>query len=70
MNKTELISKYNHHLSLKNCSENTLRSYLNGLLIFLDFIKVYNIEKVTGSVLESFFHHAKKEMGYSYSMMS
>jgi len=69
MNKTELISKYKHHLTLKNYSENTLRSYLNGLLIFLDFIKAHNIEKFSGAVLESFFFHAKKEMNYSYSMM-
>ena len=34
MNKSDLISKYVHQLTLKNYSENTLRAYLNGLTIF------------------------------------
>tara|TARA_R110000868_G_scaffold37111_1_gene131287 strand:- start:30718 stop:31560 length:843 start_codon:yes stop_codon:yes gene_type:complete len=69
MNKSELISKYKHHLTLKNYSENTLRSYLNGLHIFLDYLKSNQIKKVTSTDLEQFFHHAKKELKYSYSMM-
>jgi len=69
MNKTDLISKYEHRLTLKNYSENTLRSYLNGLYIFLDYLKSHQINKVTSTELERFFHHAKKELNYSYSMM-
>ncbi len=34
MRKLELISKYEHRLTLKNYSENTLKAYLNGLTIF------------------------------------
>jgi len=34
MNKSHLISKYEHQLTLKNYSENTLKAYLNGLNIF------------------------------------
>ena len=33
MNKSELISKYEHQLTLKNYSENILRAHLNGLNI-------------------------------------
>ena len=69
MNKSELITKYEHHLTLKNYSENTLRSYLNGLQIFLNYLKSYQIKKVTSKELETFFHFSKKEMGFSYSMM-
>ncbi len=69
MNKSELITKYEHHLTLKNYSENTLRSYLNGLDVFLDYVRSHKIEKITSAELESFFHHAKMEMNYSYSMM-
>lgn len=39
MKKSDLISKYEHQLTLKNYSENTLKAYLNGLNIFLDFLK-------------------------------
>lgn len=69
MNKSELITKYEHRLTLKNYSENTLRSYLNGLYIFLDYVKSQQITEVTATELERFFHHAKKEFNYSYSMM-
>jgi len=69
MNKSDLITKYEHHLTLKNYSENTLRSYLNGLNIFLDYLKANQIKKVTSKELETFFYFSKKEMGFSYSMM-
>jgi len=35
MNKAKLLSKYEHRLTLKNYGDSTLRSYLNGLHIFL-----------------------------------
>lgn len=69
MNKSELISKFEHHLILKNYSENTVRSYVNGLNIFLSYITKNKVEKISGNTLESFFHHAKTEMSYSFSMM-
>ncbi|MEX2605466.1 MAG: site-specific tyrosine recombinase/integron integrase [Gracilimonas sp.] len=69
MNKSNLISKYEHQLTLKNYSENTLRAYLNGLNIFLEYISTNKVQKVTSEVLGSFFHHCKKDLGYSYSMM-
>ena len=39
MNKANLITKYEHRFTLKNYSDNTLRAYLSGLLIFLDYLK-------------------------------
>jgi site-specific recombinase XerD len=69
MNKSELISKYEHQLTLKNYSENTLRAYLNGLNIFLAYVSTHKVQKVTSDVLGSFFHLCKKDLGYSYSMM-
>ena len=69
MNKRDLITKYEHHLTLKNYSENTLRSYLNGLHIFLDYLKSRQINEVTSKELEAFFKYGRKEMRFSYSMM-
>lgn len=69
MNKTDLISKFEHRLTLKNYSESTLRSYLNGLHIFLDYLHAHQIKEVAPEVLEEFFHYCKKELEYSYSMM-
>jgi site-specific recombinase XerD len=69
MNKAELISKYEHRLTLKNYSENTLRAYLNGLHIFLGYLKSNQIPTVTPRVLDTYFHYCKKELKYSYSMM-
>ncbi len=69
MNKTDLITKYEHRLTLKNYSENTLRAYLSGLQIFLDYLKVNNVSEVTPKVLGTYFHYCKKEMDYSYSTM-
>src|SRR5690625_4718094 len=69
MKKSELISKYEHQLTLKNYSENTLKAYLNGLNIFLQYLSLNQIPEVSSKELDLFFHHCKKELGYSYSMM-
>lgn len=69
MNKTDLITKYEHRLTLKNYSKRTLRAYLNGLNIFLSYLKANRISDVTPRVLEAYFHYCKTELGYGYSMM-
>jgi len=69
MNKTDLRTKYEHRLTLKNYSENTLRAYLSGLSIFLDYLGVNQISAVTPKVLDTYFHYCKKELEYGYSMM-
>ncbi|MCH2449344.1 MAG: site-specific integrase [Gracilimonas sp.] len=69
MNKSKLLSKYEHRLTLKNYSDSTLRSYLHGLHIFLNYLSVHEIKEVSPNVLETFFHYCKKELEYSYSMM-
>jgi site-specific recombinase XerD len=69
MNKPEFISKYEHQLTLKNYSENTLKAYLNGLHIFLDYLSSNQISEVSSKELDLFFHHCKKRLGCSYSVM-
>ena len=69
MNKSVLISKYKHQLTLKNYSENTLKAYLNGLNVFLKYLREQKIQEVSSQELERFFYHCKKELKYSYSMM-
>lgn len=69
MKKSDLISKYEHQLTLKNYSENTLKAYLNGLNIFIEYLSLNQIPEVSSKELEEFFHHCKRELGYSYSMM-
>jgi len=39
MNKKELTKKYEHQLTLKNYSDSTVQSNLNGLHKFIDFLK-------------------------------
>lgn len=69
MKKSELISKYKHQLTLRNYSERTLKAYLNGLHIFLEYVRINKIKYVSSSLLEEFFYHCKKDLNYSYSMM-
>jgi len=69
MKKSELISKYEHQLTLKNYSGRTLKAYVNGLNIFLEYVQMNGIHKVSSQQLSEFFYHCKKELGYGYSMM-
>jgi len=69
MKKSHLISKYEHQLTLKNYSKNTLKAYLNGLNIFLEYLSSNQVSEVSSKELDLFFHRCKKEQGYSYSMM-
>ncbi|GAB5408543.1 MAG: site-specific integrase [Balneolaceae bacterium] len=69
MNKADLLTKYKHHLTLRNFSENTIRAYENGLGLFLGYLKANQIDSVTPKVLEDYFYYSKKEIGYGYSMM-
>ena len=69
MNKNELIKKYEHQLTLKNYSDSTIQSYLNGLHKFIDFLKCRQIAAVNGQTLSGFLMWCKKQEGYGYSSM-
>jgi len=69
MNTKDLLSKYKHQLILKNYSSNTVNAYLNGLKLFLGFIKAKKLKEVGEKELENYFYHCKQNLGYSYSTM-
>lgn len=69
MNKKELITKYNHQLTLKNYSDSTIQSYLNGLHTFINFLKGRQVLKVKGQTLSDFLITCKKQKGYGYPSM-
>lgn len=69
MNKIELIKKYEHKLTLKNYSESTIQSYLNGLHKFIHYLENRKITSVNGQTLSGFLVFCKKQEGYGYSSM-
>jgi len=69
MNKSALISKYKHTLTLKNYSQSTVNSYLNGLYKFIDYVQGGKIEEVTPAHISEFLVRTKRENDYSYSTM-
>ncbi len=50
MNKKDLIAKYKHQLILKNFSENTINSYINGLNLFLKYVQKNSLNEVSSQV--------------------
>jgi len=69
MNKTTLISKYKHKLALKNYSQSTVNSYLNGLYKFIAYIQTNKIEEVRPAHISTFLVHTKEKNDYGYSSM-
>ncbi len=69
MKKSDLLKKYKHHLTLKNFSESTVRAYMNGLAVFLDYIREKDIQEVSPEILEAYFYYCKTELSCSCPMM-
>src|SRR5690554_1073736 len=69
MNKSDLISKYESKLILKNYSERTVQVYVSALGVFISYLIDNEVKKVTTKTLEHFYHYAHVELGYGYSMM-
>jgi site-specific recombinase XerD len=63
MNTKDLLSKYKHQLILKNYSSNTVNAYLNGLKLFLGFIKAKKLKEVGEKELENYFYHCNQNLG-------
>ena len=60
MNKTDLITKYDHCLTLNNYSNRTLCSYLNESHIFLDYGMLIRSKKNTQNSRNLFITACKK----------
>ncbi len=69
MNKTNLISKYESKLILKNYSKRTREVYISALKVFLSFLQRNKVDEVTPETLEAFFKYSAIELNYGYSMM-
>ncbi|MFY0684624.1 MAG: tyrosine-type recombinase/integrase [Balneola sp.] len=69
MNKSELISKYESKLILKNYSNRTVKVYVSGLAIFISYLRKNEVRDITPETLENFYRYAREEMKYGYSMM-
>jgi len=51
MNKSDLISKYDHALVLSNYSHRTVEVYLSGLRVFISFLQENNVQEVIPEIL-------------------
>lgn len=69
MNKSDLLSKYESKLILKNYSDRTVEVYLSALGVFISYLKNNDVQKVTPKVLQDFYHFAQRDLNYGYSMM-
>ena len=69
MNKKDAISKYKSTLTLKNYSDSTVQSYLNGLHIFIGYLEDQKVTEVNEKIISSFLMWCKEKRGYGYSSM-
>jgi len=70
MKKSELIEKYKKILRIKNYAEQTEKSYLSYLKLFLDYITLpENKIKPDEQKILDYLHYCKNEKKYSYSTM-
>jgi hypothetical protein len=69
MNKSALTSKYKHTLTLKNYSQSTVNSYMNGLHKFIQYVQDNELKDIKPAHISEFLIRTKKENGYGYSTM-
>jgi site-specific recombinase XerD len=69
MKKQEVLDKFSRQLKIENYSNQTIRSYLSALNLFLEWVISNKFEKVTSDVISNYLLFCKEKKNYSYSSM-
>lgn len=69
MKKQEIIDNYNKYLSIENYSEQTIKSYLSALKLFLNYIEKLNVNKITEKEIRNYLFYCKDQREYAFSTM-
>lgn len=69
MKKQEIIDNYYKHLSIENYSEQTIKSYLSALKLFLNYIEKLSVNKITEKDIRNYLFYCKDQRKYAFSTM-
>jgi len=69
MNKQEILERFRKQLTIENYSNQTIKSYLSALKIFLEYIKKLEIDKITEKEIQNYLYYCKDTKDYSFSSM-
>jgi len=69
MKKQEVLDIYRKQITIENYSEQTIKTYLSALKLFLDYIEKLRINKITEKDIQSYLYLCKNKKNYSYSSM-
>ena len=69
MNKQELLEKYKKRITIENYSNQTIKSYLSAVKLFLEFIEKLKVAQIGEDEIENYLYFCKEDKKYSFSAM-
>lgn len=69
MKKQEIIERFYKHLVIEDYSKQTIKSYSSALKLFLDFVEILNLDKITEKEIQDYLYYCKNKKNYSFSAM-
>jgi site-specific recombinase XerD len=69
MKKQEIIERYVKQLTIENYANQTIKSYLSALNLFLEYISKLEINQITEKEIQNYLYYCKDKKSYSFSAM-
>jgi len=69
MKKQEILERFKKQLSIENYSNQTIKSYLSALKLFLEYITKLEMDKITEKEIQNYLYYCKDTKDYSFSAM-
>ncbi len=69
MKKQEILERFKKQLTIDNYSNQTIKSYLSALKLFLEYITKLEMDKITEKEIQNYLYYCKDTKDYSFSAM-
>jgi len=69
MKKQEILERFKKQLTIENYSNQTIKSYLSALKLFLEYITKLEMDKITEKEIQNYLYYCKDTKDYSFSAM-
>ncbi|MCP4972015.1 MAG: site-specific integrase, partial [Arcobacter sp.] len=69
MKKQEILERFEKQLTIENYANQTIKSYLSAIKLFLEYISKLEIDQITEKEIQNYLYYCKDKKKYSFSAM-